>query len=341
MGARVFIGSSKESKDAMEELASWIEDAGHQPKPWTDPDLFPLASTTFDSLHKTAQRIDAAIFVFGEDDAVWYRGDKTLSPRDNVLLEYGVFSGALGERSVAIALVGNPRLATDLLGITYLPLAQKARAKLILKNWLAEIQCGGHHVTHARLHSPFFTTADPEDREFDFTRKLARARSLDLLGYSMAHMFATSKTQLGLALASGLRIRAMILDPHSTAGTLMAEKVGDFELVREPHERTVRYLKEIIEIARSNRPEKGSLNVKYVPWIPSCYLNIVDAHESSGEALIGLNSLNLGTTLPRRIHFILEKSRDETSFVFFVAQFDVLWSSLGTQSMVYPNPDSV
>ena len=340
MGLRVFIGSSREAEDAMDELASWIEDLGHHPKPWTDPDLFPLASTTFDSLHSTAQQVDAAVFLFGEDDAVWYRGDKALTPRDNVLIEYGLFSGALGDRSVAIGLLGEPKLATDLLGMTCLPLAQKARAKLKLKHWLAEVGSRSSNARHGTLSSPFFTTPDPEDREFEFTYKLGRAKSLDLLGYSMAHMFATSKTQIGIAVAKGLRARVMILDPLSTAGKLMAEKVGDYGRVREPHERSIRYIKEIIEIARSGEA-RGTLQVKYVPWIPSCYLNIVDASESSGVALIGLNSLVLGSKLPRRIHFILEKSRDVTSFGFFAAQFEALWNSIATEPILNSTRDRV
>lgn len=156
MPLKIFIGSSGEGKDAMEDLAEWIEDIGHKPYPWTDHHLFPLASTTFESLHQVAHQVDAAIFLFREDDTIWYRGDKSKSPRDNVLLEYGLFSGALGEQSVAIASTGRPRIATDLLGITYLPLDRRAAAKNKLKVWLENIATsGGTHTAIARLRSPF------------------------------------------------------------------------------------------------------------------------------------------------------------------------------------------
>lgn len=156
MALRVFIGSSTEAKNAMEELAEWIEDIGHTPCPWTDHHLFPLGSTTFESLHQIAQQVDAAIFIFSDDDIIWYRGDKSKSPRDNVLLEYGLFSGSLGERSVAIASTGQPRLATDLLGITYLPLDRRAAAKNKLRIWLGSVATsGGIHTSISRLRSPF------------------------------------------------------------------------------------------------------------------------------------------------------------------------------------------
>lgn len=140
----------------MEEMAEWIEDSGHTPLPWTDHNIFPLGATTFEALHQVTQQVDAALFLFSEDDIVWYRGDKSKSPRDNVFLEYGLFAGALGERSVAIALIGKPKLATDLLGITYLPLDRKARAKNKLKTWLNDIDTsGGIHTAISRLRSPF------------------------------------------------------------------------------------------------------------------------------------------------------------------------------------------
>ena len=332
MGIRVFIGSSSEARGAMEEVASWIEDAGHTPRPWTDFDVFPLASTAFDALHDAALEVDAALFVFGEDDAVWYRGDKTASPRDNVLLEYGLFSGVLGATSVAIALVGQPRLATDLLGITCLPLSHKAGARLRLKNWLSKITARPRHHGRAPAHT-FFTTADPEDREFAFSSRLTHAKTVDLLGYSMAHLLATSKTQLASAIVQGLTARIVLLDPHSTAGRLMAAKVGDFDRVLEPHERSVRYIREIVTMAAAGKAN-GRVDVKLMPWVPSCYMNIIDAGAATGEALIGLNALSLGPTLPRRLHFMLSKATDGPSFDFFVAQFNELWKSASTVSLL-------
>jgi hypothetical protein len=157
MKIKVFIGSSRESQAVMDDIEEWIESFGHVARPWTDNSVFPLGATTFASLHQVARVVDAAIFIFGEDDTIWYRGDKTASPRDNVLLEYGLFSGALGEKSVAIALKGHPKLASDLLGITYLPMDTRAAARNKLKFWLEGIASGGTdaHPTGSRLSSTF------------------------------------------------------------------------------------------------------------------------------------------------------------------------------------------
>ena len=140
MALNVFIGSSGEAREELDTIAEWIEYHGHVPRPWTDHTLFPLAKTTFDSLHQAARQVDAALFLFSEDDNAWYRGNNIDLPRDNVLLEYGLFSGSLGDGAVAIATLGKPKMPSDLGGVTYLPLKQKAMAKNKLKLWLDGIE---------------------------------------------------------------------------------------------------------------------------------------------------------------------------------------------------------
>jgi len=155
MSLKVFIGSSTEAQSKMQEIAAWIEDAKHEPQPWTDAKLFPVGSTTIESLHTVAEEVvDAAVFVFSEDDKTWYRGKEYGAPRDNVLFEYGLFSGVLGRTSVAIAVVGQPKRPYDLLGITDLSLNKPANARLKLVDWLSRIKprvreerCGKEAVT--------------------------------------------------------------------------------------------------------------------------------------------------------------------------------------------------
>ena len=139
MGLKVFLASSNEEISTMDELAEWIEGFGHYALTWKDSDLFILGGYLFSSLHKVAQEVDVAIFIFSEDDTTWYHGDKTKSPRDNVLLEYGLFSGTLGEKYVAIARKNNAKIASDLEGVTYLNLEKKRRSKNQLQKWLQSL----------------------------------------------------------------------------------------------------------------------------------------------------------------------------------------------------------
>lgn len=149
---KVFIGSSTEATSQMLKIAEWIEAAGHKPVPWDEPGLFPPGVVTFKTLTDVANKVDAAIFVFSEDDKSWYRSEFTTMPRDNVLIEYGLFLGVLGDGRVIFCRKGNPRIATDLKAVTYVDMAESNiyRAKLDIFLWLKSFDAfaaGGSPVT--------------------------------------------------------------------------------------------------------------------------------------------------------------------------------------------------
>jgi len=56
---------------------------------------------------------------FGKDDNIWYRDENLECPRDNVILEYGIFLKRLNRKSVIIVREEKTKLPTDLLGLTY------------------------------------------------------------------------------------------------------------------------------------------------------------------------------------------------------------------------------
>jgi hypothetical protein len=117
---KVFIGSSTESYEDLRTIGSWLEELQLEPLPWDKPGLFLPGENTLAKLLQTAEDVDAAIFIFGEDDRVWYRSDAMMQPRDNVLIEYGLFVGRLGPKRAIICRKGNPKTAADLHGITFI-----------------------------------------------------------------------------------------------------------------------------------------------------------------------------------------------------------------------------
>src|SRR5215471_476250 len=124
---RIFLGSSSEAVRYMELVASWIEESGHDPLPWNDHSVFTPGSYTFSSLVETTRRVDGAVFVFSEDDKVWYRADTAAQPRDNVLIEYGLFLGVLGQKRVLFCRKGAPETGSDLLGVVYVNIDDSKR----------------------------------------------------------------------------------------------------------------------------------------------------------------------------------------------------------------------
>jgi predicted nucleotide-binding protein len=99
---RIFIASSRESLDLVHEIEVWLEEQGHESVPWDKPGLFMPGEQTFKTLMEISRNVDAAVFVFSADDKVWYRGDTVPQPRDNILIEYGLFGGALGPSKAII-----------------------------------------------------------------------------------------------------------------------------------------------------------------------------------------------------------------------------------------------
>jgi hypothetical protein len=160
---KVFLGSSQEAvrRGTMSEIAVWIERLSHEPVPWNKPGLFLAGSYVFHRLVEISKEVDAALFIFAEDDQVWYRGDLTTQPRDNVLIEYGLFAGALGMDRAILCREGKPRTPSDLAGIIYLDVTENKRnqAELEMRAWLNSL------AKPSRMDALISTTQDrrPED----------------------------------------------------------------------------------------------------------------------------------------------------------------------------------
>ncbi len=134
----IFIGSSDspESLKDLRRIAMIVEDEGHVPLPWNKPGLFPLGNYVLDSLREISLRVDAAILIFNEDDRAWYRNDSVLQPRDNVVLEYGLFVSQLGREKTIICRRGNAKIPSDLSGIIYCDLSKEFKSQSVLVEWL-------------------------------------------------------------------------------------------------------------------------------------------------------------------------------------------------------------
>ena len=115
-----FIGSSSEGLPHARALAANLKDAGIECELW-NLSTFALGLTTMEGLEAAMARNSFAVFVATADDKTISRGKAKLSPRDNIIFEFGLFAGRLG-RGRAFLLVPDDvpslKLPTDLLGVT-------------------------------------------------------------------------------------------------------------------------------------------------------------------------------------------------------------------------------
>jgi hypothetical protein len=119
--ATVFIGSSSEQLETARALKRCL-DRHVKAKIW-DEDVFELNESTFEGLVKAADEFDFAVFVFHPDDAAQIHNTKVRAVRDNVLFEFGLFTGSMGKGRVFWLIAHGSRpthLPTDLAGITHL-----------------------------------------------------------------------------------------------------------------------------------------------------------------------------------------------------------------------------
>lgn len=137
---RVFIASSKEQLDRAMDIASWLEELNMEPMVWNDLKVFSLGGYTWDSLISMSEKVDAAIFIFGADDKTWYRNKEEMTVRDNVLLEYGLFSGKLSKNNTCFLCIGEPAMPSDLTGIVWGDLNKTNSVKLKLKTWIGGLK---------------------------------------------------------------------------------------------------------------------------------------------------------------------------------------------------------
>jgi predicted nucleotide-binding protein len=136
---QVFFGSSTESSELMEEVGAWLEkEEGVNVLLWTDRRAFPLGQYTLNRLIELTKIVDASEFIFGEDDRVWYHDSENQQPRDNVLLEYGLFASRLGLSRSIVCRINRSKVPSDMLGVTTLDISGNNRidAKLRARDWI-------------------------------------------------------------------------------------------------------------------------------------------------------------------------------------------------------------
>jgi hypothetical protein len=121
MKRKLFIGSSSEGqtianqlkKELQSKLGDFLEI-----DTWVDGKIFSLNKGTLDSLMVAARKFDYGVLVATKDDIAKVRGTEHYIPRDNVMLEMGMFLGSLGLTRAFLLVEKLSKLPTDYNGVT-------------------------------------------------------------------------------------------------------------------------------------------------------------------------------------------------------------------------------
>ena len=117
---QVFLGSSSEGLDVARHFQVAIGTDLCEVTPWNDINVFKPSGYTLESLIEVASRVDFAVLVAAPDDTTVSRGVEMASARDNIVLEFGLFAGALDRSRTLLLATGDLKLPTDILGLTRL-----------------------------------------------------------------------------------------------------------------------------------------------------------------------------------------------------------------------------
>lgn len=111
----IFVGSSSEGKNIAEEIVKQLEGFADCML-WTR--AFEIGKSNFENLTGQIAFYDYAILIATADDVTVSRSKKQKTGRDNVLFEFGLFTGGLGHTRVFYILEENIKIPSDLSGIT-------------------------------------------------------------------------------------------------------------------------------------------------------------------------------------------------------------------------------
>ncbi|MEQ1321813.1 TIR domain-containing protein [Acinetobacter guillouiae] len=112
--------SSVESLPVAESILCNLEHVEVEVQLWSDSNRFDAGSNVLNVLEEHVKQSDFSLAIFSDDDDVISRGVSLKAPRDNVVLELGMFLGRLGKERAFYVLPKNVnvKVPTDFNGIT-------------------------------------------------------------------------------------------------------------------------------------------------------------------------------------------------------------------------------
>lgn len=160
-----------------------------------DQNVFEPGGYTLDSLIAAAASVDFAVLVATPDDTTVSRGETNPSARDNIVLEFGLFAGALGRERTYLMATGELKLPTDVLGLTRLPYHPQPNPRAAVNDAALKLE------ERVRSLGPLARADASGDLR---TRRTALDREIDLLCENAVTQGWTVKTNS----ATTLRLRS-------------------------------------------------------------------------------------------------------------------------------------
>jgi hypothetical protein len=183
-------------------------------------------------------------------------------------------------------------------------------------------------------HSSFLDRAASTER-LELRRLVADAKHIDILGYSCVSILGEHLYDLANAVVRGAHVRILMVQPYSPAAKLMITHTFTRPLVQDRRLTQKRLALLRQEIEKAPKKTKGTFEVRYTSWIPSCGLTILNRKSSVGVIQIQIYPICHATLHTSFVpHQIVSRQDDGKWFGYFVQQYNRLWTEWSTDQLL-------
>jgi hypothetical protein len=309
----VFLGSSSsnDAKFIMQTVSEVLEENDIIPKRWDDPDMFITGKSIIDNLSTIVKNVDAAIFIYAEDDKMWFNDFVVGSPRDNVLFEHGLFAGYLGINKSIIVRYKKPKAPSDLSGIVYIDYneIQRNTLRTKLKTWKENIipQCNNWKIKEI---------FERRNEANSYMNKLWNhpIHSLDIIAFGLK-MFRDAQTRIVKEkVRKGLIIRILTPNPESS---FIKQREKDERQVEGSIKQTILDLEKWIKDLKGISPNEENVQLKFYNSLPLDFYWRQGNYLFVGPYLYGMISA---------VNVTYEYPQNSKGYEFYIDYFNNLWN---------------
>ncbi len=187
-----------------------------------------------------------------------------------------------------------------------------------LEDKVSKLSIDVHENALGRVRAEnFFVSERPKPAE------LESATTIGIIGSTLSRTVIEYAGVLQKRLKSGASVCCAVIDPKSGAGSQAA--LRSYGVTEDGfYESRVKPTVDLLQILNSLTGEKGSLELRFLPYVPSFGIIAVDPTEAGGVIYV---EIHRHRSLEENAAFKLERERDQRWYDYFLHQYNVLWES--------------
>jgi len=172
------------------------------------------------------------------------------------------------------------------------------------------------------IKSDLFSDQEMYER-FSMKEMMEQAETLDLLGHTFHRLLRSHQDSFIQLLNRGGKIRIIFIYPESV--TTSADRIfRSRSMIRRNLKASLNIIQKILGSQQQN--SGGSLEIRFINWIPSCTLVVFDQDKPSGMIQVTVHPIHEESSLGR-LHFLTSSRLLRRWFEYYRSEFERSWDS--------------